>query len=261
MSRKTQWDALKKLGFSDKAAAVIMGHAMAESGCECNRVQGDFSAGRERSKAYTAQVDAGNISEHDFVFCGPGGGGYGWLQWTFPSRKEGLYDTARRLGVSVGSEEAAIEWFRSEIAQPEYAAVRDALIGDGGIREMSDVFMRRFERPADQSEGACAYRAKLCEDMLRELAGAEPGTSPAPVQEADTPGTPYWPPRTLCLGMCGADAAVLQALLGVRGYGCGEIDGIFGAQTQAMTAAFQESRGLDADGIAGEKTWNKLLER
>lgn len=112
MSRKTQWDALKKLGFSDKAAAVIMGHAMAESGCECDRVQGDFSADRARSRAYTAQVDAGQISEHDFVFRGPGGGGYGWLQWTFPSRKKGLYDTARRLGVSVGREKAYIEGYR-----------------------------------------------------------------------------------------------------------------------------------------------------
>ena len=256
MSRKTQWDALKKLGFSDKACAVVMGHAMAESGCECNRVQGDFSADRARSKAYTAQVDAGQISEHDFVFRGPGGGGYGWLQWTFPSRKKGLYDTARRLGVSVGSEAAAIECFRSEIREAEYAPVWNALKGDGSIREMSDVFMRRFERPANQSESACAYRAKLCEDMYRAFAGNAPEAS-----QVDVPDAPYWPPRTLCLDMKGADVRMLQAILGARGYGCGEIDGIFGARTRSMTVAFQTDHGLDADGIAGEKTWNALLER
>lgn len=255
MSKKTQWDALKKLGFSDKAAAVIMGHALAESGCECNRVQGDFSAGRERSKAYTAQVDAGNISEHDFVFCGPGGGGYGWLQWTFPPRKEGLYDTAREMGKSIGSEEAAIEWFWTEIHEAEYAPVWNALNGDGSIREMSDVFMKRFERPADQSEAACAQRAGLCEDMYKEFAGTAP-EAPA----VDVPDTQYWPPRTLCLDMKGSDVRVLQAILKAHGYDCGEITGIFNAKTRVMTMAYQAEHRLDADGIAGPKTWKALLK-
>lgn len=189
MSKETQWAALKQLGFSDKACAVIMGHAMAESGCECNRVQGDFSTDRSKSKVYTAQVDDRQISEDDFVFRGPGGGGYGWLQWTHPSRKEGLYDTADGLCVSIGSEEAAIEWFWTEVHQPEYAAVWNALISDKSIREISDVFMKKFERPADQSEAACAYRAKLCEDMYNEFAGQPPAKPLAkdPVQATFPP--------------------------------------------------------------------------
>ena len=39
------------------------------------------------------------------------------------------------------------------------------------IRQMSDVFMHRFEMPADQSESACAYRAGLCENAYNEFAG------------------------------------------------------------------------------------------
>ena len=188
MSKETQWQALKALGFADKACATIMGHAQAESGCECDRLQGDFSAGRERSKAYTAQVDSGQISEHDFVYNGPGGGGYGWLQWTFPARKEGLFDTAAGLGASIGSEEAAIEWFWNEIHQPEYAVVWKALNSDMSIRGMSDVFMKHFERPADQSESACAHRAKLCEDMLEQF-GGKTYTPPAkdPIQATFRP--------------------------------------------------------------------------
>ena len=178
MSKKTQWEKLKQLGFSDKAAAVILGHAMAESGCECNRVQGDFTKDRSRSIEYTAKVDSGAISEYDFIYHGPGGGGYGWLQWTYAPRKEGLYDTARGLGVSVGSEEAAIEWFWTEVHQPEYSKVWDALAGNGSIREMSDVFMKQFERPADQSETACAYRAQLCESMYKEFAYMPPAKDP-----------------------------------------------------------------------------------
>ena len=38
MSLETQWAGLKALGLSDQAAAVVMGHAKCESGCEPNRV-------------------------------------------------------------------------------------------------------------------------------------------------------------------------------------------------------------------------------
>ena len=184
MSRQTQWNALRKLGLSEKAAAVIMGHAMAESGCETNRVQGDFSADRAQSKSYTAQVDGGQISKEDFTKRGPGGGGYGWMQWTYPPRKEGLYNTAKKLGVSIGSEEAAVAWLWDELNQGEYAAVLSALKGSGSIREISDVFMKRFERPADQSDRARQQRAALCEAAYNEFAGSPITASPATGQTA-----------------------------------------------------------------------------
>lgn len=174
MSKATQWAALDKLGLSDKAKAVIMGHAAAESGNEANRVQGDFGADRAISIYYTAKVDEGIITRDDFINHGPNGGGYGWLQWTNPGRKAGLYDCAKQIGVSIGSEEAAITWLGVELHQAEYATVLNALVAGNDIRAMSDVFMKRFERPCDQSESACAYRAKLCEDMYAEFAGTAP---------------------------------------------------------------------------------------
>ena len=188
MSRKTQWDLLSRLGsLSDKAKAVVMGHAMAESGCEPNRLQGDFTADRSTSKSYTQQVDDGYISKSRFVNNGPNGGGYGWLQWTFPSRKDGLYDTAKKLGVSIGSEEAAVAWLWDELNQGEYAAVLSALNSKKGIRAMSDVFMKKYVRPADQSETACAYRASLCEAAYNEFAGSEPETPAAQITPTTEP--------------------------------------------------------------------------
>jgi hypothetical protein len=41
---------------------------------------------------YTDDVNDGTISESQFVNGGPGGGGYGLCQWTYSSRKQGLYD-------------------------------------------------------------------------------------------------------------------------------------------------------------------------
>ncbi|MDX6679320.1 MAG: hypothetical protein QOE31_3372 [Solirubrobacteraceae bacterium] len=52
----------------------------------------------------------------------------------------------------------------------------------------------------------------------------------------------------------------LQRRLLGAGYGTGEleIDGHFGAQTEAAVKAFQEASDLDADGIVGKKTWAAL---
>lgn len=174
MSEKTQWAGLKALGLSDLAAAVVMGNAFTESGCETNRVQGDFEVTRSWSRSYTSMVDAGEVSRDDFIFRGPGGGGYGWLQWTERSRKRGYYDNAKALGVSIGSEKAALSWFWEEVNKPEFSVVRNSLINGTDLRAMSDVFLRRFEMPTDQSEKAAAYRAARCQEMLDKYGGSTP---------------------------------------------------------------------------------------
>ena len=259
MSKATQWAALKKLGLSDESAAVIMGHARDESGNECNRVQGDFSADRALSRAYTAQVDAGNISRGEFIHGGPGGGGYGLLQWTFWSRKAGLYDTAKQMGVSIGSEEAAIAWLWRELNSTEYSDVLTALETGRDIRTMSDVFMHRFERPADQSEAACARRAAFAEEFYREFAGTVPDAqeSAQDAPEGDTPVTPYWPPRMLAQGMVGADVCALQGLLLAHGYSV-LATGEYTAETTEAVKRFQKDKGLGVDGISGPITFRAL---
>lgn len=52
-----------------------------------------------------------------------------------------------------------------------------------------------------------------------------------------------------------------QALLNVRGASCGKwgADGDFGAATEAAALAFQRRNDLDADGVIGNATWQKLL--
>lgn len=187
MSRETQWKALRSLGIPELGCAAILGNAEAESNCETNRVQGDFELSRAWSRAYTSMVDAGEISRDDFIFRGPGGGGYGWLQWTLQSRKAGYYDHARKLGVSIGSEEAAISWFWEEVHKPEYKATLDAIMTGTDLQQISDTILRRFEMPADQGSAAAAYRAKKAQEFLERFggSGAAPEPDPEPVQKAD----------------------------------------------------------------------------
>ena len=60
--------------------------------------------------------------------------------------------------------------------------------------------------------------------------------------------------RTLRLGHRGDDVAQWQRFLTKRKFKPGPVDGIFGADTQAATIAFQEANGLPPDGTVGSGT-------
>lgn len=65
--------------------------------------------------------------------------------------------------------------------------------------------------------------------------------------------------RQLSKGMKGNDVKTLQILLNAYGCDCGSADGDFGTKTETGSKKFQTQFRLGADGIAGSKTWNKLL--
>ena len=173
MSKQTIWQRLKAKGFSDIAVAAIMGNLEAESNCISNRIQGDFTNGYQRSAQYTAQVDAGNINQHEFIYSGPGGGGYGLAQWTLNSRKAGLYDLAKKMGPSIGDEAMQIEWLCQELQLGEYKKVLETLKASPSIRECSDVIVKIYERPADQSEAALKLRAEYGREMYQQFSTGE----------------------------------------------------------------------------------------
>jgi peptidoglycan hydrolase-like protein with peptidoglycan-binding domain len=59
-------------------------------------------------------------------------------------------------------------------------------------------------------------------------------------------------------GNRGADVVALQHLLTHHGHAT-TVDGIFGAATTTAVRAFQSSKGLGVDGIAGPATWTALV--
>ena len=63
---------------------------------------------------------------------------------------------------------------------------------------------------------------------------------------------------TLKQGHSGAPVTALQNRLNQLGFNAGAADGQFGPKTTAAVKAFQRAKGLEADGVAGPKTWNQL---
>jgi cell wall-associated NlpC family hydrolase len=59
--------------------------------------------------------------------------------------------------------------------------------------------------------------------------------------------------------MCGDDVRAVQAALEAAGFSPDGVDGSYGPKTEAAVKAYQAANGLEADGIAGPKTWAKLF--
>ncbi|MBR0391295.1 MAG: hypothetical protein IJK38_03125, partial [Oscillospiraceae bacterium] len=60
-----------------------------------------------------------------------------------------------------------------ELFQDEFRPVLNTLQNSESIRECSDVMIKKFLRPADQSDAVCVQRAKFAREVCAEFAGGE----------------------------------------------------------------------------------------
>lgn len=165
--------------------SALMGNWVAESGLTPYRVQGDFTNPFEYpySKQYTDQVDSGAISEYDFVHNGPNGGGYSLAQWTYYTRKQGLYDLHRSSGQSIGSSYVAMNWCWQELNggyKNVLAKLQSAT--ENTLRDVSNYVLFYYESPADQGIGAQNIRYNNAVDVYNACSGLPPiQPTPSPV--------------------------------------------------------------------------------
>ena len=260
MSVEIIWDKLRAKGFSEKATAAIMGNMMAESGLIPYRIQGDFGNGYQRSLEYTAKVDKGEISREQFAYNGPGGGGYGLCQWTYFSRKLGLYDLAKKRDVSIGNQQLGIDWFYEEVQQGEYRRTWEALKSDSSIYDMVKVMLRNFEKPADQTESAVAQRTAMANQIYERCKGHPTEQAPAPPSHGGSADSCDITVRVLRKGDLGRDVFLLQTGLQDMGIDCGIPDGDFGDNTEMAVNELKETVGLPMDGVADADVWQIVFQ-
>ena len=103
------------------------------------------------------------------------------------------------------------------------------------------------------ARGLCEYLGVKFVDPY-----AKPAVTPSkPSQEATTASVPV---PVLSEGDKGGYVLTAQILLNAYNDAQLDPDGDFGAKTKAAVVAYQKSRGLEADGIIGAKTWAQLLK-
>lgn len=99
-------------------------------------------------------------------------------------------------------------------------------------------------------------------------APADPGASASPEanSQADMFNKPFYageqPPvrkeKTISAGADGPEVAAIQQRLQVHGFEVGTIDGAYGSRTTSAVSRFQNSKGLEANGVVNKETWTAL---
>ena len=163
---KDIWDFLKSKGLSDFAVAGIMGNLRAESALSPINLQNSFEKKLGYDDiTYTQAVDNGlyNNFVHD-------GAGYGLAQWTYHSRKQNLLVYARNRRVSIGDLHMQLDFLWNEMQN--YTTMMTELKNARKIKDASDSFLFRFERPANQGSSVQLARASYATEYFNKFGNA-----------------------------------------------------------------------------------------
>ena len=253
---QTIYNLLRGYGLSEAGALGMLGNWECESGCEPYRVQGDYQSSRAISKAYVEAIETHRMSKEQFATDQKG---FGEAQWTYPQRKRNLWDAWQKSSLRIDSCELQVAFAMWEL-QNEYSGLLNYLITAEAIYDCTNRICREYERPAVNNVQA-RYEAALRIRQEINLDGEDTPIDPIEPGEDEQSKIETWPPRTIdnhCSGW--PEVWLLQSLLKCHNYNV-TVDGMFGADLINKTIMFQKDNGLDPDGIVGQMTWAKLMER
>ena len=183
-TEKAIWDYLAGKGLNACAVAGLMGNLYAESGLNSCNLQNSYNKSLNMTDAqYTAAVDNGSYG--NFV---KDKAGYGLAQWTYYTRKQALFDYAKKAGASIGSLDMQLAFLWDELQG--YKTVINALKSAESVRAASDAVLLGFEKPADQSEAVQKKRAGYGEAYYKKYAGGQQAAVPQEKPQAAA-GVPF----------------------------------------------------------------------
>lgn len=139
------------LSLTKEQAAGVAGNLWAESGFIPDRLQG-------------SGVQVGTMSQS-------GGGGYSWAQWTHQSRKDKFSEYAASNGVDLSTQHAtddiAYGFLVKELGASR--ALKNLRTATDVIRA-TDIVLKQYEMPADQSSRALNKRVNYANAVLSKMA-------------------------------------------------------------------------------------------
>ena len=259
----------RKAGMTLAGVAGILINIQEESAFKSTNLQDTYEVSLGMNDAqYTSRVDSGSYTR--FV---EDDAGYGLCQWTARDRKEGMIRFHRKRGVSIGDFRTQVDWMLQEIRSYSYAWRTCAT--SNNPYECGYAVCKYYEIPSE-TEAKAKYRGGKAQDWYDFLAaniGAEVvilESDPAPAATdqndsgavaVDDEGIPIpqtWPPRVIdahCSGW--PEIWLLQSLLKCRAFNVLN-DGIWGSVLTDKVKQFQRDHGLEADGVVGPMSWQRL---
>ena len=221
---------------------ALMGNLKAESNFKSMNLQNSANKRLNMTdEEYTQAVDNGTYTSTQFT---NDSAGYGLAQWTSSGRKRLLLSYAKISECSIGNLDMQINYLIWEM-KASYKSCYEAVKNATSLRDCSDIILKKFERPKNQTESNCIYRAKLGQAIYDEFANGKEVK-----KECMLP--------TLRKGNKSDCVAIVQGLLKTEGYYTGKVDKSFGTLTLTAVENFQKENGLTVDGIIDVNTWYKL---
>ena len=141
--------------------AALMGNIRAESAFIPRNLQNSYEKKLGfNDDTYTAAVDSGAYSREAFARdCA----GYGLVQHTYWSRKQGLYDYCKAASLSIGSVEGQSGFILKEL---DAYGLTAKLRGMSDLRAATELILKQYEKPADQSDANVTRRTKYAQEIL-----------------------------------------------------------------------------------------------
>ena len=171
---KKAYKAYTAFGLTPEGACGLMGNQYSESaGFLANRLEFlCVKRYKEKGKTYTdatytQAVDSGKISRAEFL-CPMGKNyGYGLVQWTTSDRKAGLYDRAKKKGVSIADEDLQIEYVLWELKN-RFPTTFRYLCSVTDTKKASDYVLEHYESPKNW-QNLSATRADYAKQIYSEM--------------------------------------------------------------------------------------------
>lgn len=132
-------------GLSPVVIAGIMGNVKHESGFISINVENIRESSLGSDEVYTANVDSGKYSRDSFI---NDSAGYGLVQWTYWSVKEGLYDYAKASNKSIGDFDMQLEYLYKQINET-FSATVEKMEATGDPYKAAVIWLEEYERPRD----------------------------------------------------------------------------------------------------------------
>lgn len=163
------WKYFENKKFSPYAIAGIMGNLQAESRLLPNNLQDSYNRSLGLSdEEYTRRVDNGTYS--NFIYDQAG---YGLAQWTFWSLKEELYKLCKERRKSISDIDCQLDCLYNQIQSHKLLGLLNSATS---VREASDIFLTKFERPKNQGESVKNARANNGQQFYNEFANKKQQT-------------------------------------------------------------------------------------
>ena len=164
MTDRQIWDDLMETFGNPYGVAAIMGNLFAESSMNpqcCTGLKG------QTASDYISKVKHGEIDKDQFSKDGVA---FGLVQWRYYTRKEALYDYATEHKSSIDDTATQLGYLKKELISG-YSTVRNAVLNATSVKEASDIFMLKYEKPGNTGDSAKEKRAQSGERYYQQFAG------------------------------------------------------------------------------------------